>query len=166
MGKICKLGAPNARARLDGLGVWFSLRVREVPGSNPGQAHIPFKTRWCEEKMKAWRCRGSNPRPSKCESDALPLSYIPTGGWGWVMKWNFTQPGSGDEGGHDSWHRCRGPCHGCLYSSVAEHWSCKPGVESSILSGGKGIPIQSLFLRPLSQGPFWKLAPALACRPL
>ena len=24
-----------------------------------------------------------------------------------------------------------------LYSSVAEHWSCKPGVESSILSGGK-----------------------------
>ena len=24
----------------------------------------------------------------------------------------------------------------CLYSSVAEHWSCKPGVESSILSGG------------------------------
>ena len=23
-----------------------------------------------------------------------------------------------------------------LYSSVAEHWSCKPGVESSILSGG------------------------------
>ena len=25
-----------------------------------------------------WRCRGSNPRPSKCESDALPLSYIPS----------------------------------------------------------------------------------------
>ncbi len=25
---------------------------------------------------------------------------------------------------------------GGLYSSVAEHWSCKPGVESSILSGG------------------------------
>ena len=24
-----------------------------------------------------------------------------------------------------------------LFSSVAEHWSCKPGVESSILSGGK-----------------------------
>ena len=23
-----------------------------------------------------------------------------------------------------------------LYSSVAEHWSCKPAVESSILSGG------------------------------
>ena len=26
-----------------------------------------------------------------------------------------------------------------LYSSVAEHWSCKPGVESSILSGGIGL---------------------------
>jgi hypothetical protein len=30
--------------RLNGLGVWFSLWVREVPGSNPGWAHIfiPF----------------------------------------------------------------------------------------------------------------------------
>ena len=188
MGKICKLGAPRARARLDGLGVWFSLRVREVPGSNPGQAHIPFKTRRSEEKMKAWRCRGSNPRPSKCESDALPLSYIPTGRWGWVMKLNFTQPGSGDEGGHDSWHRCRGQVmdasiaqwqstglvnqgsrvqsslearvslfnpffsdqwakapfenwhlhwHVGLFSSVVEHWSRKPGVVSSNLTGGK-----------------------------
>ena len=26
-----------------------------------------------------------------------------------------------------------------LYSSVAEHWSCKPGVESSILSGGSEV---------------------------
>ena len=26
----------------------------------------------------SWRCRGLNPRPSKCESDALPLSYIPS----------------------------------------------------------------------------------------
>ena len=26
--------------------------------------------------------------------------------------------------------------HRSLYSSVAEHWSCKPGVLSSILSGG------------------------------
>jgi hypothetical protein len=26
---------------------------------------------------KDWRCRGSNPRPSICETDALPLSYIP-----------------------------------------------------------------------------------------
>ena len=25
----------------------------------------------------------------------------------------------------------------CLYSSVAEHWSCKPGVVSSTLTGGK-----------------------------
>ena len=28
---------------LFGLGVWFSLRVREVPGSNPGRAHFLFK---------------------------------------------------------------------------------------------------------------------------
>ena len=31
----------------------------------------------CQQK-NSWRCRGSNPRPSKCESDALPLSYIPS----------------------------------------------------------------------------------------
>ena len=30
--------------RLGGLGVWFSLRVREVPGSIPGQAHF---TKFC-----------------------------------------------------------------------------------------------------------------------
>lgn len=24
-----------------------------------------------------WRCRGLNPRPSACEADTLPLSYIP-----------------------------------------------------------------------------------------
>jgi hypothetical protein len=29
------------------------------------------------EIQKYWRCRGSNPRPSVCETDALPLSYIP-----------------------------------------------------------------------------------------
>ena len=27
---------------LSGLGVWFALRVREVPGSNPGWAHVTF----------------------------------------------------------------------------------------------------------------------------
>ena len=30
------------RERLVGLGVWFSLRVREVPGSNPGRAQVFF----------------------------------------------------------------------------------------------------------------------------
>ena len=29
---------------LGGLGVWFALRVREVPGSIPGQAHLIFLT--------------------------------------------------------------------------------------------------------------------------
>jgi hypothetical protein len=32
-----------------------------------------YVTSWCLK----WRCRGSNPRPSDCGSDALPLSYIP-----------------------------------------------------------------------------------------
>ena len=30
--------------RLVGLGVWFSLRVREVPGSNPGRALLMYYT--------------------------------------------------------------------------------------------------------------------------
>ena len=33
-------------------------------------------------------------------------------------------------------HMFQKACLRSLYSSVAEHWSCKPGVESSILSGG------------------------------
>ena len=32
-----------------------------------------------------------------------------------------------------------------LYSSVAEHWSCKPGVESSILSGGSFVDVLTFF---------------------
>ena len=32
----------QAHMRLVGLGVWFSLWVREVPGSNPGRAHFPL----------------------------------------------------------------------------------------------------------------------------
>ena len=31
-------------SRLNGLGVWFSLWVREVPGSNPGWAHLLLLT--------------------------------------------------------------------------------------------------------------------------
>ena len=30
------------KSRLVGLGVWFSLWVREVPGSNPGRAHFVY----------------------------------------------------------------------------------------------------------------------------
>ena len=30
-----------------------------------------------KKSLAGWRYGGSNPRPSKCESDALPLSYIP-----------------------------------------------------------------------------------------
>ena len=32
----------SRRGRLVGLGVWFSLRVREVPGSNPGRARFDY----------------------------------------------------------------------------------------------------------------------------
>ena len=43
----------------------------------------------------------------------------------------------------------RSLCEGCLYSSVAEHWSRKPGVVSSNLTGGiflSGIcPFLSIF---------------------
>ncbi len=73
-----------AQARLDGLGVWFSLRVREVPGSIPGQAHgFALFVHWnCMllknvKKKKVWSRRDLNPRPSKCESDALPTELRP-----------------------------------------------------------------------------------------
>ena len=36
----------NSYYWLDGLGVWFALRVREVPGSIPGQAHPLFTFLW------------------------------------------------------------------------------------------------------------------------
>ncbi len=36
----------------------------------------------------SWRCRGSNPRPSVCETDALPLSYIPLIQW-WQFDCNL-----------------------------------------------------------------------------
>ena len=37
-----------------------------------------------------------------------------------------------------------------LYSSVAEHWSCKPGVESSILSGGSFLLFYNQSQKPYS----------------
>ncbi len=37
-------------------------------------SYVPYTISFVE---KNWRCRGSNPRPSLCERDALPLSYIP-----------------------------------------------------------------------------------------
>ena len=40
-----------------GLGVWFSLRVREVPGSNPGQAQVLYNYCFCE---KIYACNWQN----------------------------------------------------------------------------------------------------------
>lgn len=43
----------NEEDWLVGLGVWFSLRVREVPGSNPGRAHRTyFVMHW--QKHQVW----------------------------------------------------------------------------------------------------------------
>ncbi len=52
---------------LSGLGVWFALRVREVPGSNPGWAHGTFCLEFIVEKdylywyyIKVWKvCLGN-----------------------------------------------------------------------------------------------------------
>ena len=38
--------------RLNGLGVWFSLWVREVPGSNPGWAQLLFKSLFWSLKLR------------------------------------------------------------------------------------------------------------------
>ena len=69
-------------------------------------------------KKVCWRCRGSNPRPSKCESDALPLSYIP------FDTEDFLRPGSS----------CR---RGQLKVKAQDHTIhptgvLKPGQEASI----------------------------------
>ena len=66
-------------SRLVGLGVWFSLWVREVPGSNPGWAlvfAVPAKV--CS--------RGHtdlNHGPIGLQPIALPLSYIPK--WCYIL---------------------------------------------------------------------------------
>lgn len=41
MGNLCFMS--KASPRLDGLVVWFSFRVREAPGSNPGRAQNYFR---------------------------------------------------------------------------------------------------------------------------
>ena len=55
--------------RLSGLGVWFALRVREVPGSNPGWAlSLLFYPRFPgvppRRRRSVWKWRWSIPRPS------------------------------------------------------------------------------------------------------
>ena len=48
--------------RLVGLGVWFSLRVREVPGSNPGRAR---KTFFRFDSFPSVKTRNTNMNQSK-----------------------------------------------------------------------------------------------------
>ena len=70
---------------LNGLGVWFSLWVREVPGSNPGWA-LKFLPAFCFRPVpKAKSYRGHtdlNHGPIGLQPIALPLSYIPKPVWG------------------------------------------------------------------------------------
>ena len=106
------------------------------PGFNSRSSPFYFWTGYQKSRKKkekcGWRYGGSNPRPSKCESDALPLSYIPTVSW--------LNSSKSDIPVHIQlffpWLR-----HTCVQqeASIAqwlEHWSCKPGVRSSILCGG------------------------------
>ena len=54
-------------AWLVGLGVWFSLRVREVPGSNPGRAHqlfTPSQAVLPKGKRERWLWSLSSPASS------------------------------------------------------------------------------------------------------
>ena len=69
--------------RLSGLGVWFSLWVREVPGSNPGWAQFFF-----EERKNFFRGHTDlNHGPIGLQPIALPLSYIPRTISSCVQEW-------------------------------------------------------------------------------
>ena len=74
--RVCQndMFVPLAFIWLSGLGVWFSLWVREVPGSNPGWALI-----FCSPgKNTAFRGHTDlNHGPIGLQPIALPLSYIP-----------------------------------------------------------------------------------------
>ena len=53
LGRPLKSSAVSFVRRLVGLGVWFSLRVREVPGSNPGRAR-PFGFAEARQNALKW----------------------------------------------------------------------------------------------------------------
>ena len=87
--RVCQndMFVPMAFIWLSGLGVWFSLWVREVPGSNPGWALI-----FCSPG-KNITFRGHtdlNHGPIGLQPIALPLSYIPYS-YGldslWILLW-------------------------------------------------------------------------------
>ena len=110
----------NHHRWLDGLGVWFALRVREVPGSNPGQAQLFDSLSFSFTTKKYLTPPKENLNPEWRDSTYDPYTQ--------VLFANLVSSAYGEAGETTS-----------LYSSVAEHWSCKPGVESSILSGGNMI---------------------------
>ena len=86
------LPVPLTAARLNGLGVWFSLWVREVPGSNPGWALIFVLS----AKGNFRGHTDLNHGPIGLQPIALPLSYIPLSRnilrcltdfcWDWLIK--------------------------------------------------------------------------------
>ena len=171
---------------LDGLGVWFALRVREVPGSNPGQAQL-LHEKWLLNQKFVTRGLAIF---SKIINDgidlnvrfrdlyALPSSEIEP----WSVYILFYQLKHSQKASIAQWQSTGLVNQGSrvqssleavwlilflwrlmfflsffsflnlyvtcvlssrirsasLFSSVVEHWSRKPGVVSSILTGGKG----------------------------
>ena len=95
-----------------GLVVWFSLRVREVPGSTPGQA--PFKKNDGKQLYRMGTVEG----PLKSINYDLLWCFC---GMSYFLL-NIALY---------SFHHCR-----AFVAQWLEHWSCKPGVESSNLSEG------------------------------
>jgi hypothetical protein len=84
---ISPISAPNQLVDLLILYVlrgllWLKLRRIQIKYRSPqydtiSDHHGKVGVGKAGRLKRLWRCRGSNPRPSVCETDALPLSYIP-----------------------------------------------------------------------------------------
>ena len=68
---------PVPRHRPNRLAVRTSRCGRDNPGSNPGSDIFAAGARPKGTNVEKWRRRGSNPGPSACEADVIPLHHIP-----------------------------------------------------------------------------------------
>ena len=108
-------------------------------GSGNRRASIAPRGHWRGNNGGSWSCWGSNPGPSPYQSDALPTElhdrWLPLLSVAWL---NGRALDLGSNGCR--FESCRDRfaavmmCTSWPLSSVAEHRSRKPGVESSILS--------------------------------